>query len=86
VEELLNKPNHSYTLKQEDCLAQETKIAHIDISTVKVDDLESIAQPFEFKVMRSGTLHGFCTWFQVDFAGLSPEVNTTFLNTGPDYE
>ena len=86
VNEFLRKPNHSFKLDRDDCLAAEAKLFELDISSVKITDLEEITCPFEFDISKSGVLHGFCTWFQVDFAGISPDVNTSFLNTGPDHE
>ena len=73
-------------MRRDDCLATESKLLELDINTVKVIDLEEITRPFEFHITKSGVLHGFCTWFQADFQGITPDVRTTFLNTGPDYE
>ncbi|XP_070187206.1 protein arginine N-methyltransferase 2-like isoform X2 [Littorina saxatilis] len=85
-EEFLQKPNHSFILDRDNCLATETKLLELDISTLKVTGLEEMSRMFEFEITKSGMLHGFCTWFQVDFQGLAPEVETVSLNTGPDHD
>ncbi|KAK7506716.1 hypothetical protein BaRGS_00002191 [Batillaria attramentaria] len=86
LKEFLHKPKHSHTLDRGDCLASETKLLELDVNKVSVIDLEEMTCPFEFHITKSGVLHGFCSWFQVDFQGLSSNVETTFLNTGPDFE
>lgn len=86
MEEFLQKPNHGYILKRKDCLSVEAKLLELDIHQVRVEDLEEIVSHFDFCIDRSGILHGFCTWFQVDFQGLDPSIETTSLNTGPDNE
>lgn len=57
----------------------------LDLATLRIEDLEEISCSFQFQIMKSGVLHGFCTWFQVDFKGLAPDIPTSFLNTGPDH-
>ncbi|KAL8618814.1 hypothetical protein ACOMHN_000242 [Nucella lapillus] len=86
VSEFLHKPKHSFVLKREDCLATEVRLLEMDLSRLQVSDLESFTCPFQVTLTRSGTMHGFCTWFQVDFLGMAPNVATTYLNTGPDDE
>ena len=86
LEEFLQKPNHCFVLDRKDCLAPDTKLLELDIKTLKVSDLEEIPCPFQLELTQPGTLHGFCTWFQVDFQGLGSDKETTCLNTGPDYE
>ena len=85
-EEFLQKPNQSFTLSRDTCLATEVKLLELDIHTVKVTELEEITRAFEFRITRSGVLHGFCSWFQADFQGLAPDIGTRSLNTGPDHE
>ncbi|XP_076456146.1 protein arginine N-methyltransferase 2-like [Babylonia areolata] len=92
VSEFLPKPFHSYELQRDTCLAPEATLLQLDLASLQVSQLEDIICPFQFQVHTSGTMHGFCTWFQVDFCGLGEGegeggvVATTSLNTGPDHE
>ncbi|XP_071112170.1 protein arginine N-methyltransferase 2-like isoform X2 [Haliotis cracherodii] len=84
--EFFEKPYHNYVLQREQCLAMETELFSLDLHTVIIEDLEKIAQQFEFQITKDGQLHGFCTWFQTDFKGLGSGVKMTILNTGPDHD
>ncbi|XP_046351916.1 protein arginine N-methyltransferase 2-like isoform X2 [Haliotis rufescens] len=84
--EFFEKPYHNYVLQREQCLAMETELFSLDLHTVIIEDLEKIAQQFEFHITKDGQLHGFCTWFQTDFKGLGSGVKMTILNTGPDHD
>ncbi|KAL5006044.1 hypothetical protein ScPMuIL_017202 [Solemya velum] len=85
-EEFLQKPVHNHILDPADCLSEASRILNIDMRSVRREDLEQIDLDFEFTVQKSGTLHGFCTWFQVDFEGLDQSIHTVYLNTGPEHE
>ena len=85
-EDLLCKPLHDYILPKEDCLSDAWKLLELDIKTVTVQYLEKIICDFKFSVQKTGTMHGFCAWFEVSFSTSDPNGETVILNTGPYHE
>ncbi|XP_022111246.1 protein arginine N-methyltransferase 2-like isoform X2 [Acanthaster planci] len=86
-EEFFHTPLYNHIMKQEDCLSLPQRILQLDMKTVTGSELEEVTHQFNYTVSKAGTLHGFASWFQVDFAGY-PSNNSKpciSLNTGPDY-
>ena len=84
--DMLRKPFHDYILPKDDCLSVEQCVLELDMSNVTAQDLENIVSDFEFIVKKDGQLHGFCTWFEVEFSPFSEDIEMVTLNTGPDHE
>jgi len=82
-EDLLRKPFHDYILPADDCLCEGQKVLNLDIKTIQVDDLEVLQCPFNFKIDKGEVMHGFCTWFEVEFCPLLEGTSPVILNTGP---
>ncbi|XP_064598021.1 protein arginine N-methyltransferase 2-like [Liolophura sinensis] len=83
VEEYYERPVSDYILGSNDCLADAVAIFNISMATVTVGDLEMVEERFEFKILKSGTMHGFCSWFEVEFPPLAHGVARLNLSTGP---
>ncbi|XP_052235984.1 protein arginine N-methyltransferase 2-like isoform X2 [Dreissena polymorpha] len=83
-EDLLSKPYHDYELPCGDCLAKGQSVLQLDMKTLTIQSLENIVCQFEFVIDQGDTMHGFCTWFEVEFCPLSEDMDTVILNTGPD--
>ncbi|XP_064598544.1 protein arginine N-methyltransferase 2-like isoform X2 [Liolophura sinensis] len=83
VEEYYERPISDYILGSNDCLADAVAILNISMATVTVGDLEMMEERFEFKILKSGTMHGFCSWFEVEFPPLAHGVARLNLSTGP---
>ncbi|XP_071791277.1 protein arginine N-methyltransferase 2-like isoform X1 [Asterias amurensis] len=85
-DEFFSSPLYNHVMKQEDSLATPQQVFQLNMKTVTRQDLEEVSHTFHFTISKAGTMHGFASWFQVDFAGFP--VNSkpfVFLNTGPDY-
>jgi len=72
-------------VKPEQLLSQPIVIKDIDLHTVVSEELRFVQYPFEFQATKSGSLHGFCCWFEVIFEG-NTEDETVILSTSPDKE
>ena len=83
--ELTEIPIHDHVASPEELLAAPMGIMDLDMKTVSARDLENIENTLDITVTKSGLLHGFCTWFTVEFENLidlrKPPV---LFNTGPD--
>ncbi|XP_065833893.1 protein arginine N-methyltransferase 2-like [Oscarella lobularis] len=86
--QFFQKPIFNHTLDSDDCLAFPTCILDMNTKHVKIADVEDIYSEFKFEVTKSGTFHGFASWFEVHFEcpGLPNDVKPIFLSTGPDHE
>ncbi|XP_060608173.1 protein arginine N-methyltransferase 2-like [Ruditapes philippinarum] len=56
------------------------------MKTVTVQYLEEIICDFKFSIKKTGTMHGFCAWFEVGFGTSDPNGEQVLLNTGPLHE
>ncbi|CAH1782608.1 unnamed protein product [Owenia fusiformis] len=59
---------HVKTIPIENVLAQYSKIAHIDLNTVTTSQLSHMKESFTFQCYGCNTLHGFASWFKVEFS------------------
>jgi len=59
-------------------------ILHLNMKTVKAKDVEEAVCSFEFKINRRETMHGFGSWFDVEFCPLTKDAEMVILKTGPD--
>ncbi|XP_018420113.1 PREDICTED: protein arginine N-methyltransferase 2 [Nanorana parkeri] len=82
VKEFLSKPKPDYVLNPEDCLSEPCVLLDVDMKTLKIEELERLSGPFTFCVKRDGMLHGFTTWFSVQFQNIENQGHVE-LNTGP---
>lgn len=82
VQEFLAKPQPDYVLNPEDCLSEPCVLLNINMKTLKIEELERMSGPFEFHVKRDGILHGFTSWFSVQFQNIENQGNVE-LHTGP---
>ena len=48
---------------------------------------QEVSNPFYFKLTKTGTFHGFSSWFSVDFLGFPTHKGQEpiVLDTGPDH-
>eukprot|EP00112_Aurelia_sp_Birch-Aquarium-sp1_P000462 Seg1043.13 transcript_id=Seg1043.13/GoldUCD/mRNA.D3Y31 product="Protein arginine N-methyltransferase 2" protein_id=Seg1043.13/GoldUCD/D3Y31 len=83
--ELTEIPIHDHVASSDELLAIPKGVMDLDMKTVTSRDLESIEKTLDFTVTKSGSFHGFCTWFTVEFQNLiDPERPPILFNTGPD--
>ncbi|PIO34819.1 hypothetical protein AB205_0149080 [Aquarana catesbeiana] len=82
VQEFLAKPQPDYVLNPEDCLSEPCILLNINMKTLKIEELERMSGPFEFHVKRDGILHGFTSWFSVQFQNIENQGHVE-LHTGP---
>lgn len=82
IKEFLSKPKPDYMLNPEDCLSEPFTLLHLNMKTLKIEELERMSGPFAFHVKRDGMLHGFTTWFSVQFQNIENQGHVE-LNTGP---
>ncbi|XP_040213522.1 protein arginine N-methyltransferase 2 isoform X1 [Rana temporaria] len=82
VQEFLAKPKPDYVLNPEDCLSEPCVLLNINMKTLKVEELERMSGPFAFHVKRDGILHGFTSWFSVQFQNIENQGHVE-LHTGP---
>lgn len=83
MEEYYERPVSDHILDSKNCLADAVAILNISMATVTVGDLEMMEERFKFKILKSGTMHGFCSWFEVEFPPLAHGAERLILNTGP---
>ena len=85
-EDLISKPVHDYVLPVCDILSEGFSVLFIDLNTVQVEELEENQSKFIFSINKDEVMHGFCTWFEVRFAPLGPDVEPVMLSTSPFHE
>ncbi|XP_069472131.1 protein arginine N-methyltransferase 2 isoform X2 [Ambystoma mexicanum] len=83
MEEFFSKPTCNHKVEVEDCLAEPCDVLCLDMKSLQVAHLERMTGKFFFRVIKAGTLHGFLSWFSVEFQSLQQEEQKLELNTGP---
>ncbi|XP_786231.3 protein arginine N-methyltransferase 2 [Strongylocentrotus purpuratus] len=78
------KPVINEALNASDLLAKGEVVYSCDLNTVTLKDLEMIKQDFSFTISKQGTLHGFASWFSVEFEALhKSRAECVVLDTSP---
>lgn len=85
-EDMLAKPFHDYVLPKEDCLSTGQSVLTLDMKTMQIEELEDLQCVFSFEIQKRELMHGFCTWFEVEFSPLVENGEMVTLNTGPEKE
>lgn len=67
------------TVQPDQLLAEPQVVLNLDLLFVTQGDLRNIQGTFDFPVKANSVLHGFASWFEVEFEGGSISV----LDTGP---
>nr|XP_054761640.1 protein arginine N-methyltransferase 2-like [Lytechinus pictus] len=84
MSEYFCKPLINEALNASDLLAEGDVVYSCDLNTVTIEDLEMIKQDFSFTISKAGTLHGFASWFSVDFEPLEKSsAKCVVLDTSP---
>ncbi|XP_071943186.1 protein arginine N-methyltransferase 2-like [Antedon mediterranea] len=79
------RPIFNHLIDADDMLSNMAVILEFDMKEVKVSELEKSKCEFRFVVKKSGTFHGFGSWFAVDFCSQDDEnAEDVVLDTGPD--
>lgn len=81
----LQRPIIDEVIGEDNCLSKPFSVFTLDMKTVSTSELENISKEFEICLDKSTRLHGMASWFQTEFCGLDPDVETSYLNTGPNY-
>lgn len=72
-------------VKEDQLMSPSQKILDIDLKTVTLAEVQSLSKELCFKMEKSGSLHGFVSWFDVVFlnpTGTGPESKLV-LSTSP---
>lgn len=67
IKDFFSRPVIDHDLLPSDYLSDPQSIAMFDMNTIDVCKLESWSCDFKFVVNKGGILHGFCSWFDVEF-------------------
>ena len=84
TEEIFGKPMHNFIAQTDNFLAKPQKVTNLNMASITPADLEHIESDCSFTMSKSGQVHGFCTWFSVEFESLCSESTAVILNTGPN--
>eukprot|EP00998_Keelungia_sp_KM082_P005397 NODE_1724_length_1238_cov_71.102610_g1709_i0.p1 GENE.NODE_1724_length_1238_cov_71.102610_g1709_i0~~NODE_1724_length_1238_cov_71.102610_g1709_i0.p1 ORF type:complete len:338 (+),score=60.42 NODE_1724_length_1238_cov_71.102610_g1709_i0:88-1101(+) len=66
-------------------LSDKQLVGIIDCNTATAESLQHVSATLTFPFLRQGTLHGFCCWFDCDFA-MDTAPEPLLLSTAPDAE
>ena len=91
-------PIYNHSLKCSDCLSDTQSILKLHLKTTSLSDIEvrkiyddfiftlsqDISSQFDCAITKSGVMHGFASWFQVEFSGIPSQDIPVILSTGPD--
>ena len=72
-------------VKEDQLMSSPQKILDIDLKTVTLSEVQSLRKELHFKIEKSGSLHGFVSWFDVVFLdpkGKGPKSKLV-LSTSP---
>lgn len=83
-QEFLSRPKYNYDLCADDVMAEPATVFSVQMDTVTVDDLEDISAHVTFTIQRDCEIHGFGSWFTVNFDSLPGFPGGTKLDTGPN--
>ena len=83
VDEFFWKPIHNFLVDNGSCLSRPCCILRLDIKTLKVEQFEKVNCVFDTEIKRSGVMHGFASWFSVDFCSLGSDGKNVTLDTAP---
>eukprot|EP00474_Spongospora_subterranea_P010132 CRZ10590.1 hypothetical protein [Spongospora subterranea] len=84
ITDFFSKPIFDRIIEESECLASNVLVTSIDMATASVESLESMKGSFHFKIVKSGTMHGFGGWFDCEFRGSPDEgAKTLVLSTSP---
>lgn len=75
-------------VKEDQLMSSPQKILDIDLKTVTLSEVQFLSKELHFKMEKSGSLHGFVSWFDVVFLdpnGKVPESKLV-LSTSPNSE
>ena len=87
VEDFFNRPIIDYDLVPSNCLCNGQSVVFLDMNTLEVSELEMWSCDVSFEVETSGILHGFGSWFDVEFHSPTSGERTpkpVVLSTSPD--
>ncbi|XP_069081600.1 protein arginine N-methyltransferase 2 isoform X1 [Pleurodeles waltl] len=85
LEEFFSKPTCHHKVGAEDCLSEPYDVLRLDMNVLQVSDLERMTGQFFFKVIKPGPMHGFLSWFSVEFHSIEQKEQKLELSTGPHH-
>ncbi|XP_065888982.1 protein arginine N-methyltransferase 2-like isoform X1 [Dysidea avara] len=77
-------PIYNHSLESKDCLSDTKSILKLHLKSTNLSDIEDISSQFDYNITKAGVMHGFASWFQVEFSDIPSWESPVILSTGPD--
>lgn len=91
IQDFFSRPIIDYDLESENCLCNAQSIVYFNMKTLQVAELETWSSKFTFNIKKTGILHGFGSWFDIQFHSTDLQtqevenaLNMVTLSTGPN--
>ena len=90
IEDFFDRPIIDYDLAPNHCLSNGQSVAFLDMNALHVSELELWSCSVRFQIETTGILHGFGSWFDVEFhsptngTGGESTPQPVILSTSPD--
>lgn len=90
------KPLHTFVLEPSQLISQPTNILKLVLRSTQLKELEVAHSPaeihnikeiessFSFQMNKDGMLHGFGSWFDVEFEPMTEQSSQVTLSTSPN--